>query len=509
MNAERKGKVYLVGAGPGDPGLLTLKGKRCLERAEVVIYDYLANERLLSHAPPDAERIYVGKRGGEHSLPQEEINRLVIERARLGQSVVRLKGGDPFIFGRGGEEAEALVEAQIPFEVVPGVTSAIAVPAYAGIPLTHRDLASTVAFVTGHSVKEISAVNWRALAGIETVVFLMGMSRLAEIVARLLEHGRPPETPVAIIRFGTRPVQETVTGTLGDIEDKAKEARPPAVIVVGEVVRLRAQLAWFEAKPLVGRRIVVTRARDQQGDFAELLEEWGAEVIECPTIAIHPPDAWTPLDEAIDRIDAYGWVIFTSANGVRFFLMRLRERGGDLRRLHGVRVAAIGPATAAALLDAGLRPDLVPGEYRAEAILEAFDRDLRGVRVLMPRAAEAREALPAGLRARGARVDVVPAYRTVLVADQAEAARELVRGGGVDAVTFTSSSTVLGFAEMFPGEDLSVLLKDVAVACIGPVTAETAGRFGLVPHVIPEAFTIPALADALARYLTSWRPLPR
>lgn len=506
MNSEPKGKVYLVGAGPGDPGLLTLKGKRCLELADVVIYDYLANDRLLAHAPPDAERIYVGKRGGERYLPQEEINRLVIDRARRGQVVVRLKGGDPFIFGRGGEEAEALVGAGIPYEVVPGVTSAIAVPAYAGIPLTHRDLASSVAFVTGRPAREGPGIDWRALAGMGTVVFLMGVSRLAEIAKGLVQHGRAPETPVALIRLGTWPVQETVTGTLHDIVEKAATVPPPAIIVVGEVVRLRDLLAWFEERPLFGRRIVVTRAREQQSDFAELLEEYGAEVIECPTIAIRPPEDWKALDHSLEHLSGYQWVIFTSANGVRNFVGRLRDRGGDVRALHGIRVATIGSATATALAEAGIRADIVPDEYRAEAILEALDDDLRGTRVLIPRAAEAREVLPAGLRARGAHVDVVPVYRTVPVADQSETVLGLLRAGQIDAVTFTSSSTVVNFAEMFPGEDLSALLKGVTIACIGPITAETAAGYGLATHVMPATFTIPALADALIAHLGSPSP---
>ncbi|MFQ5847166.1 MAG: uroporphyrinogen-III C-methyltransferase [Candidatus Methylomirabilales bacterium] len=497
MNREPTGKVYLVGAGPGDPGLLTLKGKRCLERAEVIVYDYLANDRLLDHAPPDAERIYVGRREDEHRLAQEEINRLVIERARRGQVVVRLKGGDPFIFGRGGEEAEALVEAGIPYEVVPGVTSAISVPAYAGIPLTHRDLTSSVAFVAGRPAREGPGIDWRALAGMGTVVFLMGVSRLPEIVARLVEQGRAPETPVAVIRLGTWPLQQTVMGTLRDIVQRAQAVRPPAVIVVGEVVWLRDRLRWYEEKPLFGRRIVVTRAREQQGDFADLLEGYGAEVIECPTIAILPPEDWRPLDQGLERIGSYHWVVFTSANGVRRFIGRLRERGGDLRDLHGVRVAAIGPATAAALQEAGLRPDLVPDEYRAEAILKTLDGDLTGVRFLIPRAAKAREVLPAGLRERGAQVEVVPAYRTVRVADRTGAVLDRLRAGQVDAVTFTSSSTVVSFVDMFRGEDLPALLKDVVVACIGPITAETAAHYGLVVDLVPSAFTVPSLAEAL------------
>lgn len=506
MNPERKGKVYLVGAGPGDPGLLTLKGKRCLEHADVIVYDYLANERLLGYAQSDAERIYVGGRLDEHRLDQEKINRLIIDRARKGLNVVRLKGGDPFIFGRGGEEAEALAEAGIPFEVVPGVTSATAVPAYAGIPLTHRDFASSVAFVTGRPAREGSGIDWRGLAGMGTVVFLMGVTRLPEIVTKLIEHGRAPETPVAVIRLGTWPLQETVTGTLHDIVDKAEAIRPPGIIVVGEVVKLRSLLAWFEAQPLFGRRIVVTRAREQQSDFAELLEAYGAEVIECPTIAILPLEDWKAVDHCLDRIGSYHWVIFTSANGVRNFVARLRERGSDVRALHGIRVATIGPATAAALAEAGIRADVVPSEYRAEAILDALDGDLRGMRFLIPRAAEAREVLPSGLRDRGAHVDVVPVYRTVPVTDQAATVLDLLRAGQIDAVTFTSSSTVVGFAELFPGEDLPALLKGVTIACIGPITAETATRYGLVSDVIPPAFTIPALAEALAEHLAPMKP---
>lgn len=508
MNREPIGKVYLVGAGPGDPGLLTLKGKRCLEEAEVIVYDYLANERLLAHARPDVERIYVGKRGGEHTLSQREINTLLIERARAGKIVVRLKGGDPFIFGRGGEEAEALAEAHIPFEVVPGVTSAIAAPAYAGIPLTHRDLASTVAFVTGQEdpAKEASGIDWKALAHIGTVVFLMGVHRLPEIVRRLIGHGRSPDTPVAIIHWGTRATQETVTGTLHDIQEKAKGLTPPAVTVVGEVVRLRDRLRWFEGKPLFGRRIVVTRAREQQSAFAELLEGYGAEVLECPTIALLPPEDWTTLDQALDRIASYHWLIFTSANGVRFFWKRLRGQGRDLRTLSGLKVVAIGPATASALEEVGLRPDLIPTEYRAEALVEALQGDLRGVRFLLPRAAEAREVLPDGLLERGAVVDVVPTYRTVKVADQTQRIRELLQAKQIDAVTFTSSSTVVNFVEMFPGEDLHTLLRGVTIACIGPVTAETAGRYDLTTHVMPGEYTIPALAHALLEYFATRRP---
>ncbi|MFQ5533159.1 MAG: uroporphyrinogen-III C-methyltransferase, partial [Candidatus Methylomirabilales bacterium] len=503
--SDDQGKVYLVGAGPGDPELLTLKGKRCLEEADVIVYDYLANERLLSHAPPEAERIYVGKRGGEHTLSQGEINRLLIERARAGKLVVRLKGGDPFIFGRGGEEAEALVEAGLPFEVVPGVTAAIAVPSYAGIPLTHRDMASSVGFVTGQEdpTKETSGIDWKALSGMGTVVFLMGVSRLPEIVGQLMEQGRAAETPVAIIRWGTWPQQETVTGTLKDIVGKATGMRPPAIIVVGEVVRVRHRLRWFESRPLFGRKIVVTRAREQQSSLAEQLEELGAEVLECPTIAIRPPESWDPLDRAISEVEQYAWILFSSVNGVQAFCDRLRKANRDLRALSRAKVAAIGPATAAALQSRGLHPDLVPVEFQAESLLEALEaQEIRGARILFPRASVARDLLPDGLRARGATVDVVPAYQTTPVFEHRDRILDLMKAGRIDAVTFTSSSTVTNFAEMFAGEDLTSLLAGTKVACIGPITAETAMRFGIRPHIQARVFTIPALVDALVAHFT-------
>ncbi|HWP34573.1 MAG TPA: uroporphyrinogen-III C-methyltransferase, partial [Thermodesulfobacteriota bacterium] len=373
------GTVYLIGAGPGDPGLLTLRGAECLARADVVVYDYLASPLLLRHAREDAERVYVGKRGGGERTEQAAITALLIERARAGRTVARLKGGDPFIFGRGGEEAEALAAAGIPFEIVPGVTSAIAAPAYAGIPLTHRELASSVAFVTGHEdpAKAAPAVDWARLAtGADTLVLLMGVRTLPDVVARLLAHGRPPATPVAVIRWGTTPEQETVVGTLADIVARveARGLAPPALAVVGEVVRLRERLAWFEAKPLFGRRIVVTRAREQASELARTLRELGALPIECPTIALEPPESWAALDAALDRLGEYDWVVFTSASGVRFFLERLRTRGRDVRALGRARICAIGPATAEAVAALGLAVDAVPAEYVAEGVVEALER---------------------------------------------------------------------------------------------------------------------------------------
>ncbi len=500
---EARGKVYLIGAGPGDPGLLTLKGKRCLEEADVVVYDYLANPRLLRYVRPDAELIYVGKQAGRHTLPQEEIGRLLVERAALGMVVARLKGGDPFIFGRGGEEAEDLVAARIPFEVVPGVTAAVAAPAYAGIPLTHRDFTSTVAFVTGHEdpTKDATSIAWDRIAtGIGTLVFFMGVGQLPEIAAKLMAHGRSPDTPAALIRWGTRAEQQVVTGTLADLPERCRGMRPPALIVVGEVVTLREKLRWFESMPLAGKRILITRAREQASTFAAVLEAAGAEVVEFPTITIVPPDSFAPLDAAIGQLRKYQWIIFTSSNGVRFFWERLQQAGRDVRELHGITICAIGPATAAALSALGIQADLVPAEFKAEALVEAIGVDgIRGTRVLLPRAAEAREVLPKELARRGAEVDVVPAYRTVRSAPEAEPVRAMLRDGNIHAVTFTSSSTVKHFLELVGGEARH-LLRGVVVASIGPITADTAARHGIASDVVPEKYTIPALADALIRH---------
>ena len=359
-----RGKVYLVGAGPGDPGLLTLRGREVLERAEVVIYDYLANEEFLKYAPPRSEKIYVGKKGGDHTLSQQGINELLVEKGRE-KVVVRLKGGDPFVFGRGGEEAQVLVAEDIPFEVVPGVTAAISVPAYAGIPLSHRDITAGMAFVTGHERRDAgtSKIAWDKIAtGIGTLVFFMGVKNLPEICTNLVRHGRSSDTPVAVIRWGTTPAQQTVTGTLGDIVEKVREAglKPPAITVVGEVVRLREELNWFESRPLFGKRIIVTRAREQASDFKAALSDLGADCIEFPTIEIAPPPSWEPLDTAVRNLSTYDWAIFTSVNGVKFFLERLKACRLDVRELKGVRLAAIGPRTAEALEDTGLTPDLVP-----------------------------------------------------------------------------------------------------------------------------------------------------
>ncbi|MDP8972962.1 MAG: uroporphyrinogen-III C-methyltransferase, partial [Actinomycetota bacterium] len=382
--------IYLVGSGPGDPGLFTVKGVECLRRADAVVYDRLAPEALLAHAHPEAELIYVGKKPGEPSMPQEEINALLVELARAGKTVVRLKGGDPYVFGRGGEEALELTRAGLPFEVVPGVTSGIAAPAYAGIPVTHRGFSTSVAFVTGHEdpTKGESDVDWEKLAnGAETLVLYMGVGRLAEISSELISAGRNPETPVACVRWGTRSEQRTVTGTLENIAERVAQAKlkPPAITVVGDVVALRDEgLDWYERRPLFGRRVVVTRARAQAGELSRQLKTLGAEVFEFPTIEIRAPEDFGPLDGAIWELDSFDWIVFTSVNGVEAFMERLRYHGLDLRTVpRWAKVAAIGPATAHRVEEAGLRVNVTPEEYRAEALIEALEGDsLEDKRVL-------------------------------------------------------------------------------------------------------------------------------
>ncbi|MCP4690525.1 MAG: uroporphyrinogen-III C-methyltransferase [Desulfobacterales bacterium] len=498
-----RGKVYLIGAGPGDPGLITVKGADRLRRADVVVYDYLASPALLAHAPREAELIYVGKKGGDHTLSQEGINALIVQKAREGGVVARLKGGDPFIFGRGGEEVEELVAAGVPFEVVPGVTSTIAAPAYAGIPLTHRKYTASLAFVTGHEDpdKESSLVDWKALAaGVGTLVYVMGVKNLPNITRRLMENGRAPETPAALIRWGTTSRQETVTGTVENIVERAKAAglKAPAVFVVGEVVGLRKTMQWFERRPLFGKRIVVTRAREQASDLVQRLSDLGAECLEHPTIRVEPPGDMAPLDQAIADLAQYQWIVFTSVNGVKFFFDRLFELGLDVRALGDIRTASIGPATADRLLSYGLKSDIIPESYRAESVVEAFTgENVQGKRILLPRAMEARPVLPVELGKMGARVDEIAVYRTRRVQENTDLLLERLREGDVDLVTFTSSSTAKNFTAMLPPGEAKDLLRGVVNACIGPVTADTARALGLDVHVVADQYTIPGLCDAI------------
>ena len=485
------GKVYLIGAGPGDPELITVKGRRILERADAILYDHLAPDALLDLAPARAERVYVGKKKSVHAFSQDEICDMLIERARRGLTVARLKGGDPFLFGRGGEEAEALAEAGLPFEVVPGVTTPLGIAAYSGVPLTHREHTSAVTFVTGHAV---DAIDWNKLGQAETLVIFMGLTTFAEIARALIASGRAPDTPAMAVRWATRPDQETVTGTLATLPEliAARGMRPPATIVVGEVVKLREKLNWYESLPLFGQRIVVTRAREQADALTARLEALGAQAIELPTIEIRPAADPAPLDRAIADLAAYDWLIFTSATGVRCFVERLDGSAFDLRSLRA-RICAIGPATRAAVEALHLKVDLVGSEYVAEGLLAAFaGYDLTGKRILLPRAAVARDLIPVELAKRGAQVDVVEAYRTAMP-DHARARAAEIFAHKPDWITFTSSSTVQNFVTATGAG----ALEGVKVASIGPVTSKTARELGIQVTVEAAKFTIDGLVEAI------------
>jgi len=500
----KAGKVYLVGAGPGDPGLISVKGLESLKKADVIIYDRLLDDLLLGLAPPDAERIYVGKSAGEHAKPQAEINQLLVTKAKEGKTVVRLKGGDPFVLGRGGEEAEVLARNSIPFEVVPGATSAVAVPAYAGIPITHRGLASSFAVITGHEDpnKEVSSINWEKLAtGVDTIIFLMGMKNLPEIVSKLIKFGRPPDTPVAVIKEGTKPEQKTVVGSLRDIVPRVEACHltPPAVIVVGEVVKLRDELRWFDNRPLFGKRILVTRARHQASALSQLLAEHGAQPIELPTIDIQPIADSGELEQAISNLKRYHWIIFTSVNGVAAFWQRLSQLKLDSRALSGLLIGAIGPATAETLVAKGITPDYIPETYTTEGILVGLeDRGIAGKRFLLPRADKADKELIHGIRWLGAEVHEVTAYHTVPANESIAEAKRMLVSGEIDVITFTSSSTVANLVSVFQGEPLGI--NGVKVACIGPKTAETAARSGLKVDIVASEQTISGLVAAIEEY---------
>ena len=479
--------VYLVGAGPGDPRLLTLRGAEVLQRADVVVFDRLSVAELLELAPAGAERISVGKTPGQPSASQEEINALLVDKARAGLRVVRLKGGDPFVFARGGEEAQALRDAGVPFEVVPGITSAVAVPAYAGVPVTRRGLSTSFTVVTGHEDPwAATETDWEAVARVGgTIVVLMGVATRDAIAERLMAGGMAADTPVVSVQWGTRPEQRTVRTTLAGLG--AAEVGTPATIVIGEVAGL--DLAWFERRPLAGRRIVVTRAREQASELVQRLRDLGADTIELPAITIaDPADGGAALRDAAGRLARYDWVVFTSANAVERFLPLLR----DARDFAGTRIAAIGPGTAAALARRNLVADLVPERFVAEALLEALSPWAPG-RVLLPRAAVARDVLPQGLRAAGFQVDVVEAYRTTAAPPSPAVVEAAARA---DAVTFTSSSTVTRFLELAGREALPP-----TVACIGPVTAETARKHGLSVDVVAPVHTIDGLVAALTSAL--------
>ncbi|GAB4536706.1 MAG: uroporphyrinogen-III C-methyltransferase [Thermodesulfovibrionia bacterium] len=502
-----KGKVYIVGAGPGDIGLLTIKGLKVLKMADVVVYDFHLNAQILNYINHSAEFIYAGKRGGFHSMSQDEINQTLISKAREGKVVCRLKGGDPFVFGRGGEEAEALAREGIGFEVIPGVSSAIAAPAYAGIPLTHRQYSSSFAVVPGYEdvTKEESSINWESLStGAGTIVFLMAIKNISFVTKKLMENGRPPDTPVAVIRWGTRAEQTTIVSDLKNIADVIKEndIKPPATMVVGDVVRLRDTLKWFEKKPLFGQRILVTR---EHSEGFERLEELGAEIIEFPTIRIVPPTDFTELDNAIDRIESYHWLIFTSANGVKFFLKRFFEKDRDIRDLKGIKICAIGTKTEAEIKKFGIRVDLVPEEFNAEGLISAIAercKSINGMRFLLPRAEVGREVLPERIKELGGEIDVPVTYRAIKPATHGKRLKRFLKEGRITIATFTSAQTFNNLLSIM-GDDANELLKDVIIAVIGPVTKRAIEKAGLMVHIMPKKATIEAMVDEIINWFTS------
>ncbi len=512
MSIVNKGRVYLVGAGPGDPKLISVRGMEAIQKADVIVYDRLANPRLLKHRRPEAELIFVGKLPDKHILKQEEINQLLVDLALQGKVVTRLKGGDPSVFGRVGEEAELLADNDVIFDIIPGITSSIAVPAYAGIPVTHRDFTSSFAIITGHEYpnKTYSSLDWEHLAkAIGTMVFLMGVANLEQICRELIRCGKPPEMPVALVRWGTWADQATITGTLSDITEKVREAnfKSPAVIIVGEVVKLREKLAWIEKKPLFGRRVLVTRARSQASELVDLIDDMGGEAVEFPVIRLQPPsrpEAIQELDLALDKLQEFDWVLLTSVNGVEYFFRRLREKGIDVRKMGNARIAAVGPKTAEALAERGIIADVLPAKYQGEGILEAIQADLKaGQKVLLPTADLARDYLPAKLKELGLEVTEVDVYENVLTTDDGDEIIHLLQNQSIHIITFTSSSTVTNLLEALRQlgvEDPLSLLQGVEIACIGPKTAETASQCGLPVTYMAEEATVASLVQSISQH---------
>jgi len=501
MNNRNK-IVYLVGSGPGDPGLITVKGLECIKKADVIVYDYLVNSVLLRNARKDVELIYVGKKGNQHTMEQDDINQLLVDKANENKIVTRLKGGDPYVFGRGGEEAIVLKDNNIAFEVVPGITAAIASPNYAGIPVTHRTCTSTFGLITGHEdpTKDQSDVDWEKLStGLGTLTFYMGIKNLPNIVNQLVKHGRSADTPVAVIRWGTTTHQETVTGTLATIVEIAKDIKPPAITIVGEVVNLRDKLNWFESRPLFGKTIIVTRSRDQASVFSDQLIELGANVLEYPTINITDPDDFGPLDRELENLDSTDWLIFTSVNGVDAFFNRIFELGRDVRDLKGVKICSIGPSTTERIKGFHVSIDCQPPKYVAESVVEALKKveDIKGKRFLMPRTDIARSYVPEELRKLGAEVSDIVAYKTVLATDGDNIVLDKLKDGEVDIVTFTSASTVKNFVKIIGEDNLSAFKDNVQFASIGPITNESAEEMNIDISIKAEEYTIPGLVQAI------------
>ncbi|SHJ84115.1 uroporphyrinogen-III C-methyltransferase [Paramaledivibacter caminithermalis] len=502
------GKVYLVGAGPGDYKLITLKGLECIENADVVLYDRLINPKLLKYAKKDAEIIYVGKAPNAHSYSQEEISRLILEKALEGNIVTRLKGGDPFVFGRGGEEALLLTKNNVEFEIVPGITSAISVPAYAGIPVTHRNISSAFHIITGHEdpMKEESSLEFEALGKLKgTLIFLMGIKNIDSICKKLIKHGQSSKRPVAVIRKGTTMEQEMLVGTLQNISAKIKEKdfKNPAIIIVGEVVNLSEALSWVDKKKLFGKRVLVTRTRSQASKLSKKIESLGGEAIEFPTIEITPKEDYSKIDKAIGEIEKYKWIIFTSINGVKFFFDRMKKLGFDIRLLKNAKLCAIGPATANKLNQLGLVVECIPDEYRAESIVEALkDKIEAGDSVLLPRADIARRVLEEELLKLGAKVDNIHVYKTTIPEYKKGELVKLLKDSKIDIITFTSSSTVKNFYKIL-GEDNINLLNDASIAAIGPITAKTARELNIKVDIEAKEYTIDGLVDAIVNYYSN------
>jgi len=504
--------VYLIGAGPGDPGLITARGLQCLSTADVVLYDHLVHPRLLRQARPGAEKIDVGT-AAPQPLEQDAINCLLVEKAREGKRVARLKWGDPFVFDRGGSEALFLHEQGVRFEVVPGVPAGVGVAAYAGVPLTYPGAGDTLTFVRGHEDEGRSkiSVNWARLAQLDgTIVCYAGLAQLPQIVGHLLDHGRSAEEPAAMIFHGTSTRQESIVSTLGHIAGavKASFERRAGILIVGRVVGLREHLRWYDSKLLFGRRVLVTRPRDQAGEMVALLEALGADAIEAPMIRIVPPESYEALDAACAAIGRFDWAVFSSANAVEAFMQRLMASPRDLRALGHIRLCAVGPATTERLARYGLKVDLVPAEYRADAIAHAFSQsgDVRGLEVLLPRADIGREVVGDELRRQGAKVTEVVAYRTALVEPGRDGEPDVYRmllDRQLDCVTFASASSVRSFVRLVGTEQASDLLRNTLVASIGPVTAEAALQYGIQTTIMPSQYTVPALVDAIAQHFRS------
>lgn len=504
----KKGIVYIVGAGPGDPKLISVKGLECIKNADVVVYDRLANKQIINNAKINAEIIYVGKAAGKVIYSQPEINELLFNKAQEGKFVIRLKGGDGFIFGRGGEEAAYLNGKGTNYEIVPGISSAYAVPAYAGIPVTYRGISSSVSFVAGHEdiTKSKSTINWSELAkNTDTVVFLMGMKNLKLITEELLNHGKNKNTPVAVIRRGTTPSQKTIRGTLDNISQKIKNAKisPPAIVIIGDVVNLRENIMWYEKKPLFGKKILITRAKDQAEEFANKIYELGGEPLFFPTIKIVDADSYEKFDSTIDKLDkdrkAYDWIIFTSSNAAKKFFRRIFSLGKDIRIIGSLKVAVVGKSTKKVLEQFGIKADFVPDKFVAESIVEGLKKIVKTEeKILFPKAKVTRDVIPDELRKIGVAVDELVVYKTVAENNPPREILDELKDGGIDYITFTSSSTAKNFAKLV-GDTSSNIISRAKICSIGPITSKTLNELGYKVEIEAKEYTTNGLLAAITK----------